>query len=123
MKIYSEDLGASIYSIPEKCAWRLWTELNNRDEAVILLDIEGLDYKLCDSWEYIQGQARLGSLDVLEFYSAVVKRVHNLLLDGSVDFVDLEEVKDAVMPTFWEAWKNRGIVDGECWKYVEVQIQ
>lgn len=116
MKIYYEDLGAGLIIIPEGYTWHLRAELNDWDEAVILLDIEGIDYQLCDSWEYIQGRVRLGSLDVFEFYSAVIKRVYNLLSNGSVNFIDLEEVKDGVMPVFWEAWKNRGIVDGECWK-------
>ena len=119
MKIYYEDLGAGLFIIPKDYTWHLQAELNDRDEAVIFLKLGELDFQLCNGREYIRDQVHLGSLDVLEFYTTVIENVYNMLSEGPVDFIDLEEIKDAVMPTFWEAWKNRGIVDGECRKCEE----
>lgn len=120
MKIYYEDWGAGLFIIPKGYTWDLRSELNDRDDAVILLNLEGSDYQLCNGREYIRDQVHLRSLDVLEFYTTVIENVYSMLSEGPVDFIDLEAVKDAVIPTFWEAWKNRGIVDGECWKNEEV---
>lgn len=123
MKMYSKDLGSSIHYIPEKSTWRLWTEIDDWGDAVIKLEINGVTHQHCDSWEYIQGQARLDSFDVLDFYVAVVKHVYGMIKEDSVDYINLETIKDAVMPAFWNAWRKRGIVDGENWKYLEVTIQ
>ena len=115
MKIYFENLGSNIVSIPEKCVCRLWVEINQWEESCMKLEVDGQTYDICDCWDYLQGNEKLCPYTVLDFYNAVVKKVYEILTAGSVEFLDLEKVKDNVIPPFWAEWKARGWVRYDHW--------
>ena len=116
MKIYFENLGANIINIPDDTLWHLYTRTNEHEESVIEFELAGCTFELGNCWEYIQGEGQLSTYAVSEFYNAVVGRVFEMLEEGPVKFINLERVKDEIMPSFWAKWRECGWVQHRHWK-------
>lgn len=112
MKIFWKNHGAHVVCIKETDNWHLFCELDEHEDAIINLEVNGQTHQVCWSNEYIQGREHLelDSYHVFEFYSAVVKTVFDRVKTDSPAYLDIDEIKVEVLPPFWRAWKQTGRV-------------
>lgn len=117
MQLFWDNRGAHMLHIRETDNWHLFCELDDYEDAVINLDLNGQANQLCSSSKYTQGREHLGltSDHVLEYYSAVIRFIFNQVNSKDVTQLDLTEIENAVIPSFWAAWKDAGLVDHDHW--------
>jgi hypothetical protein len=117
MILYWENLHAHALHINDSASWHLYSEIDEHDDAVIKLELNGQVHELCWSNEYLQGREHL-PLDpyhVIDFYSAVVKSIYELCKTSLPTYLNLNEIKERIIPAFWQDWKEHGLVTDNCW--------
>ena len=92
--------------------WVLYAD-HEYEEASICLKVEDQTYDVSNEWEYLQGREfmPLNSYDILQFYSDVVMRVVKMVNEDNTRMINLEEVKEELLRTYWwPKWQAAGRV-------------
>lgn len=112
MTIYWENLGAHIMSLEADSEWRLYAELDEHEWACIYLEASNQKYEVCWSSEHWPGNEHISfwSYIMLEYYSAIVRRVYEMARSGNLEYLDLVELQETLLAEQWrEKLKSEGI--------------
>ena len=111
MVIIWKKLGDHMVSIPDVCSWHLYSAFGDHEESMIGLDVGGQRLEVCDCWEIMQGNIRVDTYRILDYYAAVVREVYEIVKNGCPEYLDIDQIKSDVLPPFWEDWKSKGLID------------
>lgn len=112
MRLYWENLGANVLTLKTDAEWRIYAELDEYEWAYIYLEVNGQKYEICWSSEHWPGNEHVTfwSYSILEFYSAVVRRVYELICSENLKYLDLVELQEKLLTEHWrEKLKSEGI--------------
>lgn len=116
MIVYWKDSETHIVNLDDSI-WHLYCELDRFEDAVLALRINDITWEICWSDEYIHGLPHRGLTPehVLKFYSAIVSKVYEIIKNDSPAFLDISQIKEDLIPSFWFAWKKEGLVKSDHW--------
>lgn len=114
MKITWTYIGdAHLLNIHDGNNWSLHAELDEYENAGIYLVLPDRMHQLADGSEILQGREEMlvDSYHVLEYYSAIVMRIADLIAKDNVQYINLEEIKDDLLRShWWPKWLAQGLV-------------
>ncbi len=114
MKIFTKEAGnARLYTLPEGMPWEMRYEYVPGAYLCIVLHIDENSFPLCSSWELMDADNDLGSYDVAEYYSAVVREVYRVIGEEGHSCVDMDVIRKELLPKYWAKWREAGIVTGD----------
>lgn len=113
MTIYWENLCANVLTLKDDAEWRIYAGMDEHEWAYIYLEANGQKYELCWSSEHWPGNEHnsMWSYYMLDFYSAVVRRIYDMLCTEGIESLNMVELQETLLTEHWrEAMKNEGIV-------------
>lgn len=93
--------------------WYLRCDLDENGDACIYLNVHGNEYEICCGSEFSQHHPRLDADTVIVYYNALVREVYRCIKANGGGYIDLEAIKEQVLPNFWAVWKQFGFVTGD----------
>lgn len=110
MIISWDNIGQHVLRVSDNDSFHLFATIED-EQAYLFLELNGEKHELAwDANDFCRpGASSLNSYDILEYYSAVVTSATSRCCQDC-DMLDIEAIKNELLPGFWETWHKYGHV-------------
>lgn len=110
---FTDGAGGHLLTFNDFTQWCFGCDYDQRGEAYIYLLVGKTEYKVYTSKDLRQAHPKLPASAVSAYYTAVIKAIFDVAKAENPAYVDIDAIREDVLPAYWEKWQEAGYVDGE----------